>query len=342
MNNHKMLNYVNEKGGDSHLLTNDPKISVIIPFHLVEESLFCKAVEAVLNQTFTDFELILVNDCSINYCPKFAEEYATKDERIKLIHNSKKMGCPKSREQGLHQASGEYVIMSDADDYMEPELLAELYTAISKNDADIAYCNYFKHTGQKTEIVSQGAIADKISFFRDIFSHRIWGVVWNKLVRKSIYDQIVFPKHFNSEDEVQSVQMVYLAERIEYVAKPLYNYINHTDLAHHQDKNACQSLYYNHKMVIDFLRRHYTNMECFEPEFSQWVSECIVRCTYRCDYKFSKEIFQTLYPLISKRINRSKNIGFLGKLLFKSMALNLPFVSYLIKKMISIRVLLGK
>ncbi|MDR1782730.1 MAG: glycosyltransferase, partial [Dysgonamonadaceae bacterium] len=291
------LKYVKNGDNHLHLLTNESKISVIIPFHYVAESLFCRAVEAVLNQTFTDFELILVNDCCTNDCHRFAEKYAAKDSRIKLIINSEKLGCPKSREMGLSQASGEYVIMSDADDYMEPHLLAELYSAIIKSGADIAYCDYFRHSEDEMESVRQGNMTGKIPFIKSIFAKEVWGVIWNKLVKKSVFEKIVFPTYFHYEDEVQTIQLMHFAERIEYVPLPLYHYYDHTKSEQFNNADSFVSFYHNYQVIIDFLKSHYKDIKMFNPELRRHINAYKYLCCFRCDdFHFTRELLTGLYP----------------------------------------------
>jgi glycosyltransferase involved in cell wall biosynthesis len=314
------------------------QITVIIPFRNCLEAEFIRAIDAVLNQTFAEFELMLVDDCSEDNCPAIAEEYVAKDARIKLIHNPERLGCPKSRENGLSQAQGEYILMCDADDYMEPNMLSELYSTISKNGADVAYCDYFRHLDGKTESVRQGEFTGKIPFIKSIFSKDIWGIIWNKLVRKSVFEKIIFPTYFHHEDEVQTIQLVSLAERVEYVPLPLYHYFDHTPMAHYHNIGSFVSSYHNYKIIVDFLQAYYEDIELFDPELRRHVNLIkYVCCSRSNDYPFTRKLLFGLYPQSNLYLFKSKKVGLAGKLLFLSALCNLRFLYYILNSYISNR-----
>lgn len=102
-----------------------PKISVIVPVYKAEKYLR-KCVDSILNQTFSNFELILVDDGSPDQSGQICDEYAGKDKRINVIHK-KNDGVSAARQSGLDASSGDYVIHADPDDWVEPQMLKELY-----------------------------------------------------------------------------------------------------------------------------------------------------------------------------------------------------------------------
>ncbi len=116
-----------------------PKVSVIVPVYKVEKYLR-KCVDSILNQTFSDFELWLVDDGSPDNCPAICDEYAEKDNRIKVIHKANG-GLSDARNAALDVMTGEYVTFVDSDDYIAPDMLETFYDAIVRNNADIAVGN---------------------------------------------------------------------------------------------------------------------------------------------------------------------------------------------------------
>lgn len=110
-------------------------VSVIVPVYNAEKTLD-KCIQSILNQTFTEFELVLVNDGSTDSSLTILKEYARKDERILLIDKENE-GASLSRKKGLEQASGEFVLFVDSDDYIDLDYLAVYYQAISTSQADI-------------------------------------------------------------------------------------------------------------------------------------------------------------------------------------------------------------
>ena len=117
-----------------------PQISVIVPVYKAEKYIEV-CVDGILNQTFTDFELILVDDESPDHCPEMCDEWAEKDSRIKVIHK-KNGGVSSARNAGLDIARGKYIAFCDSDDYWEKDFLRVLFTAAEENSYDVTACGF--------------------------------------------------------------------------------------------------------------------------------------------------------------------------------------------------------
>ena len=130
-----------------------PSVSIIVPVYNVELYL-SKCIDSILAQSFTDWECILVDDGSKDSSGKICDEYALKDTRIKVIHQTNK-GVSVARQVGIDNASGEYSIHIDPDDWVEPNMLEELYNKAKTDDADMVICDYFKHEGGTQTYIEQ-------------------------------------------------------------------------------------------------------------------------------------------------------------------------------------------
>ena len=119
-----------------------PKVSVIIPVYNVEKYLR-ECLDSVVNQTLKDIEIICVNDYSTDNSPKILEEYASHDNRIKIINNEKNIHAGQSRNKGLSLSSGEYVFFMDSDDYLELNALETVVRILDMN-TDAAFCIFCK------------------------------------------------------------------------------------------------------------------------------------------------------------------------------------------------------
>lgn len=117
----------------------ESKLSVIVPVYKVEQYL-SRCVESILEQTFSDFELILVDDGSPDKCPVMCDEWAIRDGRVKVIHQENQ-GLAGAVKRGVEFACGEYITFVDSDDWVEPTFLQVLYDGIVENCADVAQCN---------------------------------------------------------------------------------------------------------------------------------------------------------------------------------------------------------
>ncbi len=117
--------------------------SIIVPVYKVEKYLKC-CVESILTQSYTDFEVILVDDGSPDNCPKMCDEYAEKDKRVKVVHKQNG-GLVSARKAGLKASSGEYIVNIDGDDCIKEDYLKEFANAIAKHNADIVCVGFVEH-----------------------------------------------------------------------------------------------------------------------------------------------------------------------------------------------------
>ncbi len=137
------------------------KISVVIPVYNVERYLK-QCLDSILNQTYTNLEVIIVDDKSPDKCPEIIDEYAKHDNRIKVIHNQENQGYAKSVNNGIRTATGEYIAIIESDDFIDKEMFSTLHEMITKNDCDVAKCHFYQYFGEKDENVSGETILSNI------------------------------------------------------------------------------------------------------------------------------------------------------------------------------------
>jgi glycosyltransferase involved in cell wall biosynthesis len=196
------------------------KVSIIVPVYNVEKYIR-RCLDSVLSQIFTDFECILVNDCSPDKCPEICNEYAKKDARVKVIHKIQNEGLPQARKTGFENSSGEYIIFIDSDDWIEPNMIEKLYSAAFESNADIAACDFYKYNEHGYEYGIQ--TLDTVNYLNNLgFVH--WCAIWNKLLRREIAALVKFPKAGKYEDRVITQQALYYSRNIVKVPCPLYHY----------------------------------------------------------------------------------------------------------------------
>ena len=152
-----------------------PKISIIIPVYNTENYLHC-CIDSILAQTYTDFELLLIDDGSTDKSSKICDEYAEKDSRIRVIHKENG-GANAARKLGIEKANGEYVIFVDSDDSILQNGIEKLLIISSENPmADIIVC----HMNINTKIVSN------FVFVMDLFNGKCSSNLWSKLYKRNI------------------------------------------------------------------------------------------------------------------------------------------------------------
>lgn len=203
------------------------KISVIMPIYNSSAYLH-KSINSVLSQTYTDFELLLIDDGSTDSSLKICEEFREKDKRIKVFHKQNS-GVADTRQTGLDAISGEYFINIDSDDYAESELFGSLLKKAESSDADLVYCDYYsgsKSTNEK--LFKQSECDNSIALIRNIFAGNCLGSLWNKLIKTDCVRRfgVVFEKSVNyCEDELFILRLLSNNIKISYLNKALYHYV---------------------------------------------------------------------------------------------------------------------
>ena len=134
------------------------KISIIVPVYNVE-SYIRKCIQSILSQSYTDIELILVDDCSMDASGQICDEFAKKDDRVTVVHQLKNCGVSKARNTGMEKATGEYLMFVDSDDWIEPQL-CERTVKILQEDAgiDTVHWGYNKVDEQGRKLGENAAV----------------------------------------------------------------------------------------------------------------------------------------------------------------------------------------
>ena len=206
-------------------------ISIIIPVYKVEKYLE-KCIQSVINQTYENLQIILVDDGSPDNCGKICDDYAKKDHRIEVIHKSNG-GLSDARNKGLEIAKGEYIGFVDSDDYIEADMYEVLYNLLKQYNADVSICNFYT--------VSQGKISiknadngineyNRIEILKEILLDKnIQSYAWNKLYKKELFDEIKYPIGKKYEDIGTTFYLLEKCNKVVVTGKSEYYYINRQD-----------------------------------------------------------------------------------------------------------------
>lgn len=204
------------------------EISIIVPVYQVEKYI-SDCIDSILSQTFTDFELILVDDGSIDNSGKICDKYAEKDKRIKVIHKENG-GLSDARNRGLDNALGKYFMFVDSDDYIAPNMAECLYKNITKGNIDIAVCNFHYAFEEKEKDFSTENKAEVLDG-KEIFYHRknernygFWTVAWKKLYKAETFKNMRFRFGKYHEDEFWANDIYRMNIKVVTVSESLYYY----------------------------------------------------------------------------------------------------------------------
>ena len=203
-----------------------PIVSVVIPIYKAEETLL-RCLDSLKTQTFTDFEVLMVDDGSPDRCGEIIDAYARKDSRFKAFHKENG-GVSSARQFGIDHAIGEYTIHADPDDWVEPTMLEELYKKAKEVDADMVICDFFENTykGQKY-IKQQPSGFDHNSVLHDLF-HHLHGSCCNKLIKSDCYSKynVRFPEGISfCEDKYVIASILKNEVKVTYLPSAFYHYV---------------------------------------------------------------------------------------------------------------------
>lgn len=203
------------------------KISVIVPVYKVEAYLE-RCVRSLCRQTYTNLEIILVDDGSPDRSGEMCDQMALEDPRISVVHK-RNGGLSDARNAGIERATGDYIAFLDSDDWYDPSMLKILYELCEKNEAGIAECSYRSYFQGRVEAETKcSGMVLEMTPVQAIESNLDWKyctvVAWNKLYRRDVIGDIRFPIGKLHEDEFTTHLFYLAAGKIMYVDLAMVNY----------------------------------------------------------------------------------------------------------------------
>lgn len=199
-------------------------ISLIVPVYNIEQHL-PQCLESIINQTFKDLEILLVDDGSQDCCSEICNAYSRKDNRIKVYH-TKNCGLSAARNYGITKATGEYLGFVDGDDWIEPDMFETLLKNIQEQEADVSICGFYSEYPKKTiaDNVVNKVFDNKHDLLKALISGKLGHGVWNKLYRKKVFKDYRFPEKRVFEDIATLYKVFAVMKKAVCISKPLYHY----------------------------------------------------------------------------------------------------------------------
>jgi glycosyltransferase involved in cell wall biosynthesis len=213
-----------------------PKVSVIVPIFNVEKYIQRCAV-SLFEQTLDDVEYIFVNDCtpdkSLNVLQDVINEYPTRRNYIKIVNHEVNKGLATARNSGFAQATGDYVLNVDSDDWCDTKMLELLYAQAIEHESDIVWCDFYYASPDGTVgKCTQRTVEEPKILSKAIVTGKIHGFVWNKLIRRKLYLEhgISSKDGINiCEDYNLTAKLTFCADKVSYCPKCLYYYFQRND-----------------------------------------------------------------------------------------------------------------
>lgn len=270
-----------------------PKISVLIPAYNVERYL-PKCLDSVLSQTFDDFEIILINDGSTDGTGKLCDDYAARDSRIKVYHQSNK-GISATRELCLQYASGDYIQFIDSDDWVEPDILEIMYSMAQASNSDVIECSFYLETANASKPFCFNH-SKKEDFLNDSIAGK-WAVLWRHFFKKTflVGQGISFPKGIDGgEDYYFVTKSLLLSDRVKSCEKPLYHYnFNNENSFIHRGTFERSFYQYSATTLVENLLRQNNMLRMYEISLNYRkyvVKRDLLKCSIKRSYKYYPDI----------------------------------------------------
>lgn len=257
-------------------------ISVIVPVYRVEAYLD-RCVRSILEQTYTNLEIILVDDGSPDRCPQMCDAWARQDQRIRVIHKANG-GLSDARNAGMASATGKYIAFVDSDDWVSGQYLERLYQTIQETGERLSACDVRIVEEADAQSVEDSKAAGKMEIYsaENAFSQEGWkkirAVAWNKLYHRDLLQGEAYPMGKHHEDEFFTYRIVDKAERVAYVNEKLYFYMQRQGSIMHD---------FSIKR-LDALDAYFERLELYRTKYPKlYVEEkaqcCIACAAFYCD-----------------------------------------------------------
>ena len=272
----------------------EPLISVIVPIYNVKKYL-CECVDSIINQTYKNLEIILVDDGSPDDCGKICDDYAKRDSRIKVIHKENG-GLSDARNVGMDLSSGEYLIFVDSDDYMTNDSIEYLYNLIRSVNADIAIGGVERFNDLDKSVISttytgisDEKVMDKMDAMKDFFLNGC--AAWARIYKKSIHNDIHFPKGEINEDEAIVLELLDRCDKIVKSNMIVYKYRFRPNSITSVDFSVKKlDWYYHCKANLEYIKKNFPDIKVYaENRYVLSIIWCLNNMTVN-PKKYKKEI----------------------------------------------------
>ena len=226
------IDKIKKKLKNSQNAENAVCFSIIIPVYNTEKYL-SRCLDSVVNQTFKDIEIIIVNDASQGDCKEIVEEYLKKDNRIKYIEHSENKSLLQARKTGNIASTGKYIMYVDSDDELDINACQEIFNVIKNEDYDIVSFGTKVISNDKTKFIQWALSTNRFNInseflINEVINQRISHNMWNKVFHRRIIDKVIEYisdiQIMNSEDMLQCLIAFYFAKSYKVIQKPLYIY----------------------------------------------------------------------------------------------------------------------
>ena len=251
-------------------------VSVIIPIYNVERFI-AHCAESLFRQTLQEVEFIFVNDASpdnsIDILREVIAKFPKRTPQAKILTHAHNKGLPSARNTGLQAATGKYVFHCDSDDFVEPDMLEQLYNKAEKEQADIVWCDWYLTFQKNERYMKQPSFSTWEEAIKGVLTGKMKYNVWNKLAKRELYinNGIIFPDGHGMGEDMTMIRLMACAKKVAYVPKAFYHYIKINAGAftnQYSDKQKTDMIH-NTSETCEFIEKRFPNeleeeLACFK------------------------------------------------------------------------------
>lgn len=277
---------------------NNKNVSIIVPIYQVEHYIK-RCILSLMNQTFhNDIEYIFVNDCtkdkSMEILNSIILDYP--NNKVKIINKECNEGLPQARKSGFLESSGKYIIHIDSDDYIEPNCIEDMYKEAEREAADIVCAGYFEEFEYNRKVVLPQHFSTPEEGINQMLRGKFHSGVWNKLVNRKLYKDVIFATQNMHEDLCLSIQLFLNAKKISFINRAYYHYIQYNthSLTQTINKKKAQSTFTNLKLIVDCLKKKHKEY-IFRKSLSNFINTFKGACLMKPENRHFDWLF-SLYP----------------------------------------------
>ncbi|MGL4382462.1 MAG: glycosyltransferase [Bacilli bacterium] len=291
------------------------KISIIVPIYNVENYLH-KSIDSIINQTYENIEIILVNDGSTDNSLIIVQDYANTDARI-IVIDQKNKGVSCARNSGISAATGKYILFVDPDDFIEENMVYVLINNI--NGCDIIFCGYKFHNNRCVELVDANFQEDNELFFSKLINGETIGVVWRCLFKRSFIssNKLSFDEECKiGEDLLFILNALIYTNNYKFINDHLYNYVIHFKSTTNRKKEDLDIIFQTLLYKIKLLLKNNNIHTVYENDLNlrvytfingliiNEISASAITISYKDSYKYIRNIINNIQYMTTKTYYR--------------------------------------
>ena len=303
-----------------------PLLSVVVPCYNIEKELLDKCLASIVQQTYTNLEIILVNDGSTDQTGAYCDEWQTKDQRIRVVHKQNEGVCW-AYKTGVESTNGEYITFVDQDDWIDRNMYTHMMSVLLSTGVDIVQCDYrvvYDDSVIDTlELELQNIPVEIINRTEGVLlmlENKKWqNYIWNKIFKKRVFDHVTFPKGLLIDDIAYVHVLFHHASQSAYLHATYYYYYQRAgSIVNPKTESSDRKKQYHHAWALYerylFVKQYPQYHEMLQPikEKMLNVGVAALRCIFDFPQDFPNDEYQ-------KHVQRLKSIPF-------SCRDNLPFL----------------